>query len=87
MLLGLLVSGHCRVLMCRRRDSYSSFRAFCSDWGIGVACFVPEGFWQELLIVALFVIPSIAAVICSFVIIEDAQCQYIYGDLHLMSTS
>jgi hypothetical protein len=75
MLLGLLVSGHCRVLMCRRRDSYSSFQAFCNDWGFGVACFVPKGFWQELLIVALFVIPSIAAVICSFVIIEDAQCQ------------
>jgi uncharacterized membrane protein len=45
--------------------------------GIVLAFFVPGGFWQEMLIVALFLIPSIAAVIYSFIIREDAQYQYI----------
>jgi uncharacterized membrane protein len=45
--------------------------------GIVLAFFVPGGFWQEMLIIALFLIPSIAAVIYSFIIREDAQYQYI----------
>jgi hypothetical protein len=74
MLFGLQVSGHCRVLMCRRRDSYSSFLAFCSDWGIGVACFVPEGFWQEWLI-------DDEPVSVNFAVMDAVQCLIEQHDL------